>query len=486
MLGNFNQLTNLTQRKTDVFVVVNVMRFCCVAYWGRHGVARRSAAYSQQQISHACGRHGLERRGFFCLRGTGAAGSGAVHDSAEGEGKTMFDFLRGKATSKSLEVVRIPRKEFGAFMGGAITAWWMALVFVIHGLTAVAFLAINVPPFQIPDEPTHFMRAAQIADGTLIGTRLSENGADGLPRIKAGGPLDPGIQSSFNAFSRLPFHPDQRASRADWEPDIHWSEKRVFSDFPNTALYPPILYLPSVLGVLAGQKARLSVVQTLVLSRLLTGVTAVALAAVAIAAAGGAATWLFTILALPMSVSLMASASQDALLIACSALAAALVFRVLRSPNSWNRISLAGVVATLSLAGMARPPYAALAVLPLGLVKMPLRWRIVAAALIVLCVITWSLLVMASTWTNYSSALTGADVARQLEMLRGNPLFVGHVMAATLREHWQGYLASFVGVLGWLDTPLPTSYYAVALCMLAIAALTAMLGTEPHQVAPAT
>jgi hypothetical protein len=60
-----------------------------------------------------------------------------------------------------------------------------------------------------------------------------------LPHVKAGGPLDPGILDSFAAFDPLRFHPDRRAKRADWEPDIHWSDKRVFSDFPNAALYPP-------------------------------------------------------------------------------------------------------------------------------------------------------------------------------------------------------------------------------------------------------
>jgi uncharacterized membrane protein len=364
----------------------------------------------------------------------------------------------------------------------APTAWWMALAFVLYGLTAVAFLAINVPPFQVPDEPAHFMRAAQIADGTLIGTRLSESGGDSLPHIKAGGPLDPGILDSYAAFYPLQHHPDRRATREEWEPDIHWSDKRVFSDFPNTVLYPPFFYLPSAIGVLAGRKAKLSVVQTLMVSRLLTGVTAVTLGAVAIAAAGGAAAWLFTILTLPMSLSLMASVSQDALLIACSALAGALIFRILRRPSSWNRISLVGVVVTLGMAGMARPPYAALAALPLGLTKLPLRWRVVTAALIVLCVAIWSLVVVASTWTPYPQA----DPAGQLEVLRREPLYFAHVLATTLMNYWQNYVREFIGVLGWLDTPLPRTYYAVAECMLGIAAGTAILGTQGHRVAPAS
>jgi uncharacterized membrane protein len=43
-----------------------------------------------------------------------------------------------------------------------------------------------------------------------------------------------------------------------------------------------------------------------------------------------------------------------------------------------------------------------------------------------------------------------------------------------------------VGVLGWLDTPLPRGYYPVAVGMLGIAAGTAILGTQGHRIAPAS
>ena len=48
----------------------------------------------------------------------------------------------------------------------------LAAAFVLYGLAATAFLAINMPPFQNPDEPNHFLRAAQLADGGLVGTRF--------------------------------------------------------------------------------------------------------------------------------------------------------------------------------------------------------------------------------------------------------------------------------------------------------------------------
>ena len=52
----------------------------------------------------------------------------------------------------------------------------IATAFVAYGLFAVMFLAFNLPPFQNPDEPGHFFRASQIADGGLTGTPLCSGG----------------------------------------------------------------------------------------------------------------------------------------------------------------------------------------------------------------------------------------------------------------------------------------------------------------------
>ena len=367
---------------------------------------------------------------------------------------------------------------------GVSTARWMAVAFVLYGLTAIAFLAINVPPFQAPDEHHHFMRAAQIADGTLVGTRSSEIAADGSAHVIAGGAVDPAIENAFAAFDSLRFDPESRARLADWAPDIQWSDKRVFERFPNTALYPPFFYLPSALGILIGRTAQLSVVQTLALSRILNGVIAVAVGATAIIIARGAAAWIFTILALPMSLSLIASASQDAMLLACSALAGALTVSALRQPGAWNGKFFALLTGMVGLVAMARPPYLALAMLPLGMTKVALRWRILAAVLVTICVATWSLIVLDNTWTDFFSKAWKSDPAAQLARLHDDPFFIAHVATATLYQNWRDYLYMFVGVLGWLDTRLPLAYYRAADVMLGVAAIAAMLGTTGNRLTP--
>jgi uncharacterized membrane protein len=359
----------------------------------------------------------------------------------------------------------------------------LAAAFILYGLVATAFLAINMPPFQNPDELNHFLRAVQVADGQLVATRFSTTGADGLPRVTAGGWVDPAVMTASAPFNALPFHPDKRATRANWDPRIYWSGERVMQGFPNTAVYPPLFYVPSAIGILAGRAAKITVVDTLTVSRVMTGMAAVAAGAAAILCAGGAAVWVFMILTLPMSLSLVASSSQDGLLLTVAALAGALSVRALRWPNESNWKLLAGLTVTLGLMAMARPPYGTLAVLLLVLPAVRLRWRILAAIAVAGCVAVWSGIVAPIALTSFRD---GADPAAQIAQLRGDPFLAIHVARETLLQYWRPYLIQFVGLLGWQDVTLPSGYHVAARVMLAVAALAAMLGLRGKRIGVGT
>ena len=84
-----------------------------------------------------------------------------------------------------------------------LTARVIAAAFVFYGLIAVGILAINVPPFQIPDEAEHFKRAAQIAHGELIAFRFSTFNAAGEQQITAGGHVDPALLAAYEPFQKI-------------------------------------------------------------------------------------------------------------------------------------------------------------------------------------------------------------------------------------------------------------------------------------------
>jgi uncharacterized membrane protein len=362
------------------------------------------------------------------------------------------------------------------------TARLCAVAFMVCGLIGTVLLAFTTPPFQVADEPVQFMRAAQIADGGFIGSRFAQSVPDGTTTLTSGGAVDPALLKAVAPFNAMAFHPDIRAERADWVPNIYWSDARVLVHF-QTANYPPFFYLPSAAGIVAGREFGLSVVQTLYLSRLLTGLVAVAIGALAIAIADGAAPWIFAILLLPMPLSLMASASQDALLIACAALAAALLVRGIGQPIASDGRLLTGLVITLSLVAMARPPFGALALLPLGLPQMRLWRRLLAFLAVVICTLAWARIAAITSLTNVG-AVVGGDPAAQIQLIREHPLSAIEAIAATIAM-WKAYLMEFIGVLGWLDTFLPFAYYRGATIMLIVAATAAMLGTKGKPVTAA-
>jgi uncharacterized membrane protein len=359
---------------------------------------------------------------------------------------------------------------------GRIVGRWMAAAFVIFGLLATGLLAINIPPFQNPDEFSHFKRAAELADGGIVGTRYSTAKGDVIERVE-GGLIDPAILKAGEPFEAIPFHPERRAVRADWMPNVHWSDDRAMEQFSGTARYPPHFYLPAAIGILLGRASNMTVVQSFMLSRLLTGMATVAVGALAIAYAGSAAPWIYAIMTLPMSLSLTASTSQDALLIACSALAGAAMFRLLRSPVAQSEKIIMGVSVLLGLIAMARPPYGALAILPLGVTNTSWRWRSAAAAMTAALTIAWSIFVASSILTN-AGADVGANPQAQLRLLYEDPMRVLTVAWNTATLYWPNYLQSFIGNLGWQDTPLPPKYLTLAECMIGVAALTTMLGSK--------
>jgi uncharacterized membrane protein len=374
----------------------------------------------------------------------------------------------------------IAPEERGHMQEGRIIGCWMAAAFVIFGLLATGLLAINIPPFQNPDEFSHFNRAAQLADGGIVGTRYStDNG--GVMESVEGGLIDPAILKAGKPFEAIPFHAERRVVRADWMPNVHWSDDRAMEPFPGTARYPPHFYVPAAIGIILGRASNMTVVQSFMLSRLLTGMAAVAVGALAIVCAGSAAPWIYAIMTLPMSLSLIASTSQDALLLACSALAGAALFRLLRSPGAQGEKIIIGVSVLLGMIAMARPPYGALAILPLGATKTSWRWRSAAAAITVALTVAWSTFVASTVLTNAGAAV-GANPHAQLTLLYQDPMRVLTVGWNTVTQYWPIYLQGFIGNLGWLDTPLPSRYLTLAECMIGVAALTTMLGSKGEPV----
>jgi uncharacterized membrane protein len=121
----------------------------------------------------------------------------------------------------------------------------------------------------------------------------------------------------------------------------------------------------------------------------------------------------------------------------------------------------------MALVGMSKPPYAVLGLILLACPTRPLV-KGLAAGLALGAPALWAL------WSGLAlgvapSADAQVDPAGQLGFLLAHPLAIGPIAAHTLRAGWAHYCASFIGVLGWLDAPLPGVFYPAAFVVLALA-----------------
>lgn len=338
----------------------------------------------------------------------------------------------------------------------------LAGLYGIYMLIAGGVCVVMTPPFQVPDEPNHFMRALQVAQGGLVGTRISQT--------ESGAYLPESVSRMTALFDSLKFAPDKKvtgdmlnaAFQASWKSPI------VFVDFQNTVLYPPTSYIGDVLGIFVGHGLNASPLGTFYLARLGSLIVNVSIGIIALCMAGDAGALLLVLLALPMCVSLEASCSQDGMVIALAALAAACLLKLTENPEKKWEIGILSM-ATIAFGCMAaaKAPYVALLGLPV-LVAPWREWKKVigliagGSAIFLLWVFEGLRKVMTIT------APPGASSAGQLQFLIHHHFAFIHVVWVSLWITWRPLFEQTIGVLGWLDTDLPWRFYVISACVVVL------------------
>lgn len=341
-------------------------------------------------------------------------------------------------------------------------------VFVLFAAPLVVFLAVRTPAFQSPDEDNHFYRSWQIAHGGLFSS--------------GGGYVDSGIEQLWDCVSNLPFKPDAHLTNAGvaCERAVPWSGHQTYRQFPNTAAYFPAGYIPQALGILIGHWIGIGVLKTLFMARILNGAACVAICAFALSVCRRGKILIFAVLLLPMTLSLFASSSQDALLIAFACLAFGLISRQLDVGAPMSLEIAAVVFGSLLVISLARPTNAALALVffvpgllqPKGGRRLWIAGSALTCTVVVLTVAWWgtAIGVQRNSARTYVPTSFHVDPKLQLAFLLHHPSIVATLLDSVV--HQTGlYLASTVGVLGWLDTIMPAPYYLAMLLVLVIAVL---------------
>ncbi|MGO8935488.1 MAG: DUF2142 domain-containing protein [Terracidiphilus sp.] len=361
---------------------------------------------------------------------------------------------------------RFAVKEFlrACFAGLPSKIHW---IFLLTATPLVIFLAVWTPPFQSADEPGHFYRAYQVAQGEILG-----NG---------GGYADSAIPQLYACVAALPFNDKARFTAADRakSEEVTWTGHLIYLPFPNTAVYAPTGYLPQALGVAFGKGTGMGVMRTLVLARLLNGTFAILVCTLALYWCRRGKVVMFAVLLMPMTLSLFASCNQDTTLIALTCLAFAIISRQIATGVPLSFAQATALALSLLIVCLGRPPYVPLLLVLLIPHLLP-SWQskpswlpgALLAASIVAATVAWWRVASASTrgLVPPSSAYGPVDAKLQLLNLFHHPGMVA-VLAAYIFSHAAVYLAGMIGVLGWLDTPMPPTYYLAITLVLLMAGL---------------
>lgn len=385
----------------------------------------------------------------------------------------------------------------------ALRVWGqLPLLYLALATVAGSIFLVCQPPGQTPDAYSHFYRAGELATGQVVGQRLS--------RISAGGHVPGHMQVLTERLLPVTVNPRAR---------ITWHELGVIGHTPvpsrpaevsnsNTAIYPPQFYVPQALGIDATLLFGGSVLFAYEAAVVLNGTAAVLISYMALRLARAGRFWLFTVLCLPMTMAEYFSISQDALLIAVSALAFGIVSYSMQArlrdqpvvDSAQYRIRynwwIAGSYAALTAVNMSRPVYLSLLLLPLAIPPPAgsgpgVRFRSKAATFVrcrsrALLALAASVAIIGG-WTLFDGIYvysvlprTGVQPHAQLLLVLQHPLRDVTIAIRTLSANGVYYLHSFEGLLAWAALTLPPWTYFV----LTVALVLALLVGDPLSAGP--
>ncbi len=345
------------------------------------------------------------------------------------------------------------------------------------------FLALAVPPGEVADEHNHVMRADSLLHGEVLAHRALSPVPDGVWRLQQDADSDPALML---VAEQPALHPitGQRWAQVDAQ---RWTGS-MFVPLGTIASYWPVFYVPAAAALGVAKAAGIRPFAAFHLARLANLATFLALGLAALLLARRGQALLFCTLSLPMTLSLAASVNQDGLIIAASALAAALLTWPCGTPRLLAAMLLGSVA-------MAKPPYLPLAgvlLLPFPPWRQRRAWleRCGLILLVGLAALSWAALALHDVatpvlrvpaeagplWPGPRPAIfAGTDIRAQLGVLLARP---ARLVTLPWRSLWHdpdlGRQA--IGILGWLNVRLPPWLYGLWAWALAAAAVADAVG----------
>ena len=318
-------------------------------------------------------------------------------------------------------------------------------------LVGCAFLSVLIPPLKSPDEPDHIERAYLLAKGTWVLDRPAGK--------SSGGDIDIGL---LDYMARYPVTEDKVTTEViESAAQIRWTQERIYDPSPGTGYYFPIVYAPQATGLYLGEQLGLTVDQSYKLARAFALLACVLLIGAAFKIHAPNALTL-ALLFMPMTLFQFASASLDGMAAALAVLAISIFMRIAANKHkvpAWALPALAIVVVVLVTCKIHTLPFVFL--LFAAWRYTPNKRGLILLLISGLFIVIWTGLAIKTTVDMRVgiAAPTSKIVAFYLQQ----PLQFLKLIGTTVSHDELGpfYVRSFLGVLGWLDTPFSPQAYSV-------------------------
>lgn len=324
-------------------------------------------------------------------------------------------------------------------------------LYVLFGF-AVLLVSTLIPPLQSPDELDHLQRAYLLGHGQII--------LDSQPGKNSGGQVDSGLVEYMINYAQLAGKPAARLTQSikDAGDAAQWTGQRRYSALPGTASYFPAVYLPQAIGLRIGEVFDFSIDNSYRLARTFAVLGFIGLMVLSFRIYQPVALPLL-IIVLPMTVFQIASTTIDGISIGLTFVALSCFMRNVRDKDPSTFIGL--VIAT-ALVVSCRAYMLPLFILPFisaYVLKGAKRYGIVSLA--VATTLAWLTYTIAhAVDTRSSLGATPGEIIKYYLIHPGAALQVAF-NTFTNPDLLILYRQSFIGKLGWLDTPLPTYAYSI-------------------------
>lgn len=320
-------------------------------------------------------------------------------------------------------------------------------------LTALTFVFLT-PPFQVPDEVSHYWRARALAIGRAGGVARDGRVGSSIPHdaktlvATTWDTLPEGVRYDRN---RLAAAGRLKAERKPY----------TFMRIPSV-VYTPVPYLPQSLMAVITDALHVRPLIAFYLGRLslLLFTAIVAIASLRIA---GERRWLLLpVICSPMTLYLVASYSGDAITIAVALLMTALIVRAAdrrdEAMSTRELFMLAGAAALLIMCKAYAPLTILAFAIPLGRLRHG-RQRAMALLLVLALLLPLAVAHHFAAWARSQHRDSTVDITLQQRVVTHDPIRYVRVAIGDLEENGEGYVRAAIGRLGWLDIGLPSWIY---------------------------